>query len=108
MNTPGLTPPGFWKLLNLSQMLGMTLCQWEQQTPMGVVCGVRSKAGVGTIVNEATPRASFQQHISISLFVVACMGRPCFSCFQSQVGWGFEQPDLVEDVPAHGSSVGTR
>ena len=27
---------------------------------------------------------------------------------QGQVGWGFEQPDLVEDVPAHGRGVITR
>jgi len=25
-----------------------------------------------------------------------------------QVGWGFEQPGLVEGVPAHGREVGTR
>jgi len=25
---------------------------------------------------------------------------------QSQVGWGFEQPDLVEDVPAHSRGIG--
>ena len=25
---------------------------------------------------------------------------------QGQVGWGFEQPDLVKDVPAHGRGVG--
>jgi len=25
---------------------------------------------------------------------------------QGQVGWGFEQPDLVEDVPAHCRVVG--
>jgi len=25
---------------------------------------------------------------------------------QSQVGWGFEQPDLVKDVPACGMGVG--
>ena len=27
---------------------------------------------------------------------------------QSQVGWSSEQPGLVEDVPTHGSGVGTR
>jgi len=27
---------------------------------------------------------------------------------QGQVGWGFEQPGLVEGVPAHGRGVGTR
>jgi len=25
---------------------------------------------------------------------------------QGQVGWGFEQIDLVEDVPVHGRGVG--
>jgi len=25
-----------------------------------------------------------------------------------QTGWGFRQPDLIEDVPAHGRGVGTR
>ena len=25
---------------------------------------------------------------------------------QGQVGWGFEQPGIVEDVPAHGRGVG--
>jgi len=27
---------------------------------------------------------------------------------QGQVGWGFEPPGLVEDVPAHGRGLGTR
>jgi len=27
---------------------------------------------------------------------------------QGQVGWSSEQPDLVEDVLAHGRGVGTR
>jgi len=27
---------------------------------------------------------------------------------QGQVGWGFEQPGLVEGVPGHGRRVGTR
>ena len=27
---------------------------------------------------------------------------------EGQVGWGFEQPGLVEDVLAHGREVGTR
>ncbi|GAB0180902.1 mitochondrial enolase superfamily member 1 [Grus japonensis] len=27
---------------------------------------------------------------------------------QGQVGWGFQQPGLVEDIPAHGRWVGTR
>jgi len=27
---------------------------------------------------------------------------------QGQAGWGFEQPGLVEGVPAHGRVVGTR
>ena len=27
---------------------------------------------------------------------------------QGQVGWGFEQPGLVECVPVHGRGVGTR
>ena len=27
---------------------------------------------------------------------------------QGQVGWGFEQPGLVEGVPVHGGGVGTR
>jgi len=26
---------------------------------------------------------------------------------QGQVGWGFEQPGPVEDVPGHGRGVGT-
>lgn len=27
---------------------------------------------------------------------------------QCKAGWGFEIPGLVEDIPAHGSRVGTR
>ena len=27
---------------------------------------------------------------------------------QGQIGWGFEQPGLVEGVPAHGRGDGTR
>jgi len=35
-------------------------------------------------------------------------GCPLPGIVQGQVGWGFEQPGLVEDVPAHGRGVGTR
>jgi len=35
-------------------------------------------------------------------------GCPCPGSIQGQVGWGFEQPGLVEGVPAHGRGVGTR
>jgi len=35
-------------------------------------------------------------------------GCPLPGSVQGQVGWGFEQPGLVEDVPAHGMGVGTR
>ena len=35
-------------------------------------------------------------------------GCPIPGVFQGQVGWGFEQPGLVEDVPAHSREVGTR
>ena len=35
-------------------------------------------------------------------------GCPIPGSVQGQVGWGFEQPGLVEGVPAHGSGVGTR
>ena len=34
-------------------------------------------------------------------------GCPLPGSVQGQVGWGFEQPDLVADVPAHGRGVGT-
>ena len=32
---------------------------------------------------------------------------PLAGSVQGQVGWGFEQPGLVEGVPAHGGGVGT-
>ena len=32
-------------------------------------------------------------------------GCPVFGSVQGQAGWGFEQRDLVKDVPAHGSGV---
>jgi len=35
-------------------------------------------------------------------------GCPLLSSVQGQVGWSFEQPGLVEDVPAQGREVGTR
>ena len=35
-------------------------------------------------------------------------GCPIRGSVQGQVGWGFEQPDLVEGVPAQGRGVGTR
>jgi len=35
-------------------------------------------------------------------------GWPLCGIIQGQVGWGFEQPGLVEGVPAHGRGVGTR
>ena len=34
-------------------------------------------------------------------------GRPIPGSVQGQVGWGFEQPGLVEGVPARGRGVGT-
>ena len=33
-------------------------------------------------------------------------GCPLPGSVQDQVGWGFEQPGLVEGIPAHGSGVG--
>jgi len=35
-------------------------------------------------------------------------GCPLPGSVQGQVGWSFEQPGLVEDVPAHSRAVGTR
>ena len=35
-------------------------------------------------------------------------GCPIPGSVQGQVGWGFEEPGLVEGVPAHGRGVGTR
>jgi len=35
-------------------------------------------------------------------------GCPLTGSVQGQVEWGFEQPDPVEDVPAHGRGVATR
>jgi len=35
-------------------------------------------------------------------------GCPLPGSVQGQVGWGFVQPGLVEDVLAHGRGVGTR
>jgi len=35
-------------------------------------------------------------------------GCPLPGSVQGQVGWGFEQPGVVEDVPAHGRGFGTR
>ena len=35
-------------------------------------------------------------------------GCPLPESVQAQVGWGFEQPGLVESVPAHGRGVGPR
>ena len=35
-------------------------------------------------------------------------GCPIPGSVQGQAGWGFEQPGLVEGVPAHGRGVGTR
>lgn len=35
-------------------------------------------------------------------------GCPLPGSVQGQAGWGFEQPSLVEGVPAHGRGVGTR
>ena len=31
---------------------------------------------------------------------------PIIGNVQGQVGWGFEQPDLVKNVPVHGREVG--
>jgi len=35
-----------------------------------------------------------------------CSGGPIPGDIQGQVGWGFEQSGLVEDVPAHCRGVG--
>jgi len=35
-------------------------------------------------------------------------GCPLPGSVQGQAGWGFEQPGLLEGVPAHGRGVGTR
>jgi len=35
-------------------------------------------------------------------------GCPLPGSVQGQVGWGSEQPGLVDGVPAHGKGVGTR
>ena len=44
----------------------------------------------------------------LSLILMVGNGCPIPGSVQGQVGWGFEQPGLVEDVPAHGREVGTR
>ena len=36
------------------------------------------------------------------------MDVPIIGSVQGQVGWGFDQPDVVEDVLAHGRGVGSR
>jgi len=35
-----------------------------------------------------------------------CWGYQIIGSVQGQVGWGFEQPDPVKYVPAHGRRVG--
>jgi len=37
-----------------------------------------------------------------------CCGCPLLGSVQGQVGWGFEQPGLVEGVPGHGRGLGIR
>jgi len=44
----------------------------------------------------------------VELVAQRSCGCPLPGSVQGQVGWGFEQPGLVEDVPAHGRGVGTR
>ena len=39
--------------------------------------------------------------------ILRSCGCPLPGSVQGQVGWGFEQPDLVAGVPAHGSRVVT-
>jgi len=34
-------------------------------------------------------------------------GCPVIGSVQGQAGWGFEQPGLMKDVPAHGGGAGT-
>jgi len=46
--------------------------------------------------------------VILSLILMVGNGCPIPGSVQGQVGWGFEQPGLVEDVPAHGREVGTR
>lgn len=35
-------------------------------------------------------------------------GCPIMGSIQSQVGWSFERPGLLKDVPANGRKAGTR
>jgi len=41
-------------------------------------------------------------------FAQRSCGCPLPGSVQGQVGWSFEQPGLVEGVPAHGRGVGNR
>jgi len=38
----------------------------------------------------------------------AVNAQPCPESAQNQAGWGFEQPNLVEGVPAHGRGIRIR
>jgi len=43
-----------------------------------------------------------------NMFRQRSCGCPLPGNVQGQVGWGFEPPGLVKDVPVHGRRVGTR
>ena len=84
----------------------------------GVVCAGPQHGAFGVAFKEgrllaALPGATlllgsglWALHLSLS-FGWDC-GCPITGSVQGQVGWGFEPPDLVEGVPAHGRGVGLR
>lgn len=46
--------------------------------------------------------------ISVSQYIKFISGCPTPGAVPGQVGWGFEQPDQVEGVPALSNGAGTR
>jgi len=49
---------------------------------------------------------SIRSQISKCLIDQRSCGCPLPGSVPGQIGWGFEQPGLVEGVPAHGRGVG--